>query len=83
MDYGSGESGLTKALGALEASFKASFKQTGCTGVSHSGGHCVFSTVLTTVCTGTTFWVSDFLANIPWALSCWYSQDIFNNLQKD
>lgn len=33
MGHGSGESGLTKALGALESSFK----QTGGSGMSHSG----------------------------------------------
>lgn len=79
MGYGSGEGGLTKALGALEDSFK----QVGCSGVSHCGGHRVSSIVLTKVCTVTTFWVSDFLANVPWALNCWDSQDIFSDAEKD
>lgn len=40
--------------------------------VQHSADH---STVQ---CTVTTFWISDFLANVAWALKCWDSQDTSN-----
>lgn len=45
--------------------------------VQHSVDH---STVQ---CAVTTFWISDFLANVAWDLKCWDSQDTSNDLEKD